>query len=131
MLLLSDGEQTSGDSQPLAAAHAGPQARRARQHGRARHARRGRRGAAARTGSRSGSTVAPDIQTLREVARITGGRYAAAPTAARLKQVYRDLGSTARHEAQAREVTAAFAGVGVVLLLVASGALARLDRRPL
>ena len=76
-------------------------------------------------------TVAPDTRTLREVARITGGRYAAAPTAERLKQVYRDLGSRLGTRREEREVTAAFAGVGVVLLLVASGLSLAWTRRPL
>ena len=76
-------------------------------------------------------TVTPDAKTLREVARITGGRYAAAPTAERLKEVYRDLGSRIGTRREKREVTAAFAGVGVVFLLVASGLSLAWTRRPL
>jgi len=76
-------------------------------------------------------TVAPDIRTLREVARTTGGRYAAAPTAERLRQVYRDLGSRLGTRREDREVSAAFAGAGVVLLLVASGLSLVWTRRPL
>jgi Ca-activated chloride channel family protein len=76
-------------------------------------------------------TVTPDPKTLQQVAQITGGKYAAAPTAARLKQIYRDLGSRIGKKRQVREVTAAFAGAGVVLLLIASGLSLTWTRRPL
>ena len=86
------------------------EARHARQHGGARNARGRRRGAASRTGSRRRSPSRPTRRRCDEVARITGGRYAAAPTAERLKQVYRDLGSRIGTKREEREVTAAFAG---------------------
>ena len=76
-------------------------------------------------------TVTPDTKTLEEVARITGGRYTAAPTAARLEEVYRDLGSRLGKKREEREVTAAFAGAGAVLLLIASGLSVAWTRRPL
>ena len=76
-------------------------------------------------------TVVPDTRTLREIARMTGGRYSAAPTAERLKQVYRDLGSRIGKKREQREVTAAFAGAGVVFLLLASGLSLAWTRRPL
>jgi Ca-activated chloride channel family protein len=130
VLLLSDGEQTSGQRTPIAAAE---------------EARRlgvpvntvalGTREAVVEVplpgGLEQKVTVSPDTRTLREVARITGGRYAAAPTAGRLKQVYRDLGSRAGTRREEREITAAFAGAGVVLLLVASGLSLVWTRRPL
>ena len=37
--------------------------------------------------------VPPDTETLREIARITGGRYFAAPDAARLESIYANLGT--------------------------------------
>jgi len=130
VLLLSDGEQTSGDRMPLAAA---AQARRLGIP--VNTVALGTREAVVevplRNGLRERVTVAPDTRTLREVARITGGRYAAAPTAERLKQVYRDLGSRLGTKREEREVTAAFAGAGVVLLLVASGLSLVWTRRPL
>ncbi len=76
-------------------------------------------------------TVTPDTKTLKEVARITGGRYTAAPTAARLEEVYRDLGGRLGKKREQREVTAAFAGAGAVLLLIASGLSVAWTRRPL
>ena len=130
VLLLSDGEQTSGDKQPAAAA------RQARKLGvTVNTVALGTRDAIVQVplpnGLKEQVTVTPDPKTLRQVAQITGGRYAAAPTAGRLKQVYRDLGSRIGKKRQVREVTAAFAGVGVVLLLVASGLSLAWTRRPL
>ena len=51
-------------------------------------------------------TVVPDTKTLQQIARVTGGRFAAAPTAERLKQIYKDLGSRLARK-ETREVTAA------------------------
>lgn len=66
--------------------------------------------------------VPPDTETLREIARLTGGRYFAAPDAARLESIYAGLGTRLSSRPEQREVTAAFAG-GAVLLLLAGGAL--------
>jgi Ca-activated chloride channel family protein len=130
VLLLSDGEQTSGTKQPVAAA---TQARKLGVP--VNTVALGTRDAVVQVplpnGLKEQVTVTPDPKTLQEVARITGGRYAAAPTAERLKQVYRDLGTRLGKKRQVREVTAAFAGVGVVLLLVASGLSLAWTRRPL
>lgn len=130
IVFLSDGEQTTGDRQPLAAAA---------------HAKRlgipintiavGTRDAVVDVPRANGVvekvTVAPDPKTLQQIARITGGRFAAAPTAERLKQVYKDLGSRVGRKKETREVTAAFAGAGVVLMLLASGLSLAWSRRPL
>ena len=66
--------------------------------------------------------VPPDTETLREIARITGGRYFAAPDAARLESIYANLGTRLSSREVEREVTAAFAG-GAIVLLLAGGAL--------
>jgi Ca-activated chloride channel family protein len=66
--------------------------------------------------------VPPDTETLREIARITGGRYFAAPDAARLESIYANLGTRLSSRPVEREVTAAFAG-GALVLLLAGGAL--------
>ncbi len=66
--------------------------------------------------------VPPDTETLREIARLTGGRYFAAPDAARLESIYANLGTRLSSRSEQREITAAFAG-GAVLLLIAGGAL--------
>ncbi len=65
--------------------------------------------------------VPPDTETLREIARITGGKYFAATDAARLESIYANLGTRLSSKPIEREVTAAFAG-GAVLLLLAGGA---------
>jgi Ca-activated chloride channel family protein len=66
--------------------------------------------------------VPPDTETLREIARTTGGRYFAAPDAARLETIYSRLGTRLSSRPEQREVTAAFAG-GALLLVLAGGAL--------
>jgi Ca-activated chloride channel family protein len=65
--------------------------------------------------------VPPDTETLREIARISGGRYYSAPDAARLEEIYSRLGTRLSSRPDEREVTAAFAG-GAILLLLAGGA---------
>jgi Ca-activated chloride channel homolog len=130
VLLLSDGEQTSGNRQPL------PAANEARRLGiPINTVALGTRDAVVDVPRANGLvekvTVVPDAKTLRQIARITGGRFAAAPTAKRLKQVYKDLGSRIGKKKEEREVTAAFAGVGVVFLLAASALSLAWARRPL
>jgi Ca-activated chloride channel homolog len=66
--------------------------------------------------------VPPDTETLREIAKTTGGRYFAAPDAARLESIYANLGTRLSSRPIEREVTAAFAGGGLLLLLGAAAA---------
>jgi Ca-activated chloride channel homolog len=70
-------------------------------------------------GFRQRVTVPPDPPTLRAVAQATGARFYAAPTAAQLEAVYDELGSRIGSVKKEREVTAAFAAGGAVLLLAA------------
>jgi Ca-activated chloride channel homolog len=70
-------------------------------------------------GFRQRVTVPPDPPTLRRVARATRGRFYAAPTAAQLQAVYEELGSRIGSVEKEREITAAFAAGGAVLLLAA------------
>jgi len=130
IVFLSDGEQTTGERQPLAAAA---------------HAKQlgipvntialGTRDAVVDVPRANGVvekvTVVPDSKTLQQIAKVTGGRFAAAPTAERLKQIYKDLGNRVGRKKEEREVTAAFAGAGVVLMLLASGLSLGWSRRPL
>lgn len=130
VVLLSDGEQTSGSRTPQAAA------KDARKLGvPVNTVALGTSEAVVevplQNGLKERVTVAPDAKTLEEIARITGGRFTAAPTAERLDEIYRDLGGRLGKKREAREITAAFAGVGVVLLLIASGLSVAWTRRPL
>jgi Ca-activated chloride channel family protein len=62
--------------------------------------------------------VPPDPETLKRVAEETGGRFFEAPTEADLTAVYEEIGSQVSYEDEERELTAAFAGAGAVLLLI-------------
>jgi Ca-activated chloride channel family protein len=64
--------------------------------------------------------VPPDRETLRQIAQETGGRYFEAFSDADLAEVYEEIGSQVAYQDDEREVTAAFAGAGAVLLLVGS-----------
>jgi Ca-activated chloride channel homolog len=66
-----------------------------------------------------GSTtpVPPDTATLDAIARTTGGRFFTAPTARDLEAVYANLGRGLSTRKEKQEVTAAFAGGALALLL--------------
>ncbi len=73
--------------------------------------------------------VPPDPDALKQVATSSGGQAFAAADDAEPEAVYEELGKRLGHERKPAEVTAAFAGAGMLLLL-ASGALsAALFRR--
>ena len=59
----------------------------------------------------------PDTLTLQDIARDTGGRYFNAPDADQLEAVYSNLATRFATVREKQEVTAAFAGGGLVLLL--------------
>lgn len=65
--------------------------------------------------------VPPDPDQLRRIAKFSGGRFFAVEDADRLDAVYKTLGSQLGTRPRKREVTAAFAGAGLLLLLVAGG----------
>jgi Ca-activated chloride channel homolog len=65
--------------------------------------------------------VPPDPETMREIARVSGGRSYDVADADRLDQVYERLGSQLGTEREEREVTAAFAGGALLLLAAAVG----------
>ena len=65
--------------------------------------------------------VPPDPQTLKEIARITGGRFFETAKAAELESIYANLGTRLSSKQEKREVTVAFAGGGLALLLVGGG----------
>jgi Ca-activated chloride channel family protein len=119
VLLLSDGAQTAGDIRP------GPAAARARRLGVPVSTVALGTGNAVVEVPRPGGlkervTVAPDVSTLRLVARTTGGSFSAAPDVARLESVYRELGTRLARDRERVEITSAFAAGGAVLMLVGS-----------
>jgi Ca-activated chloride channel family protein len=71
-------------------------------------------------------SVPPDSQTLQQLARTTHGRFFTAPTERDLEAVYANLGRGLSKKQQKQEVTAAFAGGALALLL--AGAIVSLLR---
>jgi Ca-activated chloride channel homolog len=61
--------------------------------------------------------VPPDTDTLQEIARTTRGRFFTAPTERDLEAVYANLGRGLSTKQEKQEVTAAFAGGALALLL--------------
>ncbi len=119
VLLLSDGAQTAGDIRP------GPAAQRARRLGVPVSTVALGTGNAVVEVPRPGGlkervVVAPDVPTLRSIARTTGGTFSSAPDAARLESVYRELGTRLARDRKRVEVTSAFAAGGAVLMLIGS-----------
>ena len=118
ILVLSDGAQTQGVLEPLQAAQ---RARRLKVpvYTVAFGTANGVVEVIDADGFKTRVTVPPDSPTLRRIAQATGARFYAAPTAAQLSAVYDDLGSRVGHVKEKREITAAFAAGGAVLLLAA------------
>jgi len=131
LVLLSDGKNTRGDADPLAVARA------ARREGvRVFTIALGTQAGVLETrdpvtGAVRTEPVPPDLATLRQVAHITGGRFFSAVTEERLRAVYANLGTAVTRRRERQEVTAAFAGGGLALLLLGAVAgLARTGRLP-
>jgi Ca-activated chloride channel homolog len=64
--------------------------------------------------------VPPDPETMRRIADLSGGRSFAVEDADDLAGLYRDLGSRVATEKEEREITAAFAAGGALLLVGAA-----------
>ena len=69
-------------------------------------------------GLRQRVVVAPDVDALKQIATDTGGTFAEAPSAEKLKDVYRSLGTRLAKDPKRVEVTSAFAAGGAILLLL-------------
>ncbi len=65
--------------------------------------------------------VPPDPQTLARIAEISGGSAFEVGDADRLSQVYERLGRQLTRKTEQRQITAGFAGGGLVLLLIGAG----------
>jgi Ca-activated chloride channel family protein len=121
IVLLSDGKNTSGTTRPLDVAR----------QAKALHipiyavALGTPSGVIELTDPFSGRTqsiaVPPDPGTLREIARITGGRFFETAKAAELQSIYANLGTKLSSKQEKREVTVGFAGGALALLLVGGG----------
>ena len=121
ILLLSDGSNTQGRTQPLDAA---------------RHARQLKVSVFTialgtdmgmvdvpdeQTGQLRRIPVPPDKFTLRRIAEATGGRFYTAPSSRDLKGIYRDLGSKIGFVKQKQEITVVFAAASLLLLVAGAG----------
>jgi Ca-activated chloride channel homolog len=114
ILLLSDGETTTGRD-PIQVA---------------RHARRlgipihtvalGTRGATIETPTGALLSVPPDPRTMRRIAQLSGGRAFQADDGDDLARIYQTLGSRVATETEKREITVAFAAAGAILLSAAA-----------
>ena len=62
-------------------------------------------------------SVPPDPETLRQIAKTSGGRAYEVADAKELDRIYQSLGSKVGTKRETREVTSAFAGAGLLLLL--------------
>ncbi len=112
MVLLSDGNNTTGGMDPVEAARRAQQA--------------GARIYTVAVGEQEPppgwkGPKPPDDDLLREVATITHGAFFAAPTHADLERIFRDLGSGIATVTEQREVTSSFVGAGLLLLLLGGG----------
>jgi Ca-activated chloride channel family protein len=66
--------------------------------------------------------VPPDIEGLKRIADVSGGKAFTATESSKLQEIYSGLGTRLSSRSEKREVTAAFAG-GALLLLLAGGSL--------
>jgi Ca-activated chloride channel family protein len=64
--------------------------------------------------------VAPDPETLRQIAQVSGGKAFTAEDSDSLKSIYKTLGSQLGTKTQKKQITASFAIGGLVLLLAAA-----------
>jgi Ca-activated chloride channel family protein len=118
ILVLSDGAQTQGVLEPLQAAQ---RARKLRipVYTVAFGTAQGVVEVVDDNGFTQRVTVPPDAPTLRRVAQATRGGFYAAPDGDALSAVYEELGSRIGQVKEEREITAAFAAGGALLLLAA------------
>ena len=120
LLIISDGANTLGQTQPLDAADVANQL----QVPIYTVALGTAEGQALIPDNRGGSrlqTVPPDPETLQAVAERTGGQFYDAPSAQQLGNVYDDIGSKVGFREERKDATHWPLGIGVVLLMVAAG----------
>lgn len=130
IILLSDGKNTVGEAEPLDVAR---EARRLRIpiYAVALGTPLGSIEVTDQFGLTQTIAVPPDPETLKQIARITGGRFFDAEDAEQLESIYETLGTRIGFEREKREVTSAFAGGGLLLLLLGGALGMRWFGRPL
>lgn len=123
MVLLSDGENTSGQAPAQAA-------REAAEMNVAVHtiAYGTENGYVDVDGSRE--PVPPDTETLAEVSEVTEGQAYTADNARQLRNVYEEIGSSVGVEKQSTDVTSTFAGYAIIFALLAAVSAVSLAVRP-
>ena len=121
LVLLSDGKDTQGGVGPIEVAE------RARQAGIPIYAIAlgtpdGEVEVQDSFGLKTRIQVPPDTETLKEIARVSRGRFYEAADSAKLEEIYAGLGTRLSSKEVKEEVTVAFAG-GALLLLLLGGTL--------
>jgi len=130
VLLLSDGANTTGDTEPLAAAEIAAKDK-VPVYTVALGTEAGTITLTSQDGVDRTYRVPPDPSTLSAVAERTGGKFFAAADAKSLRSVYSRIGSQVGTETEQRELTAAVTAAGAVLLLIGSAlSLAWFNRLP-
>ena len=130
IILLSDGKNTLGDAQPLDVARTAGRLK-IPIYAVALGTPTGTIELTDQLGLRQTIPVPPDPATLKQIARLTGGRFFDAEDAEQLESIYETLGTRIGFEQEKREVTAAFAGGGLLLLLLGGALGMRWFGRPL
>jgi Ca-activated chloride channel family protein len=120
LLLLSDGKDTVGGISPIQVAQ------RAKQYGIPIYTvALGTANGEVQVQDQFGFTqrlrVPPDPATLREIAQTSGGRAFTAADQSKVESIYANLGTKLSSKPEEREVTAAFAGGALLLVLVGGG----------
>ena len=128
LLVISDGARDGGRTTPQAAARRAKAAKLpvfsvliGTQNGVVQHALPG--------GLQESIRVPPSPTTLQQLSQSTGGKFYAAPSNDKLKDVYEELGSRLGKKKEERELTDLFAGGSAVLLLIGGGLSALWFRR--
>jgi Ca-activated chloride channel family protein len=121
VLLLSDGANTQGRTQPMEAA-ADAKALGVPVFTIALGTDQGMVDVPDETGNLRRIPVPPDELTLQRIAETTGARFFAAPSSRDLKNIYRELGSKIGFIREEQEITVVFAATGL-LFLVAGAAM--------
>lgn len=120
IILLSDGANSAGQYQPLDAAEEAV-ARNVPIFTIALGTQWGTVDVPDNTGRMRRIAVPPDEATLQVISDRTGGRFYSAPTASDLEDIYGELGSRIGYVKEQREVTAAFAGIAALFLVLGGG----------